>query len=48
MLPMQDGDVPATYADTDALSAWVGFVPATSIEYGVGQFVKWYRHYYAV
>ena len=46
MLPLQDGDVPETYADTDALAQWVGFVPETSIEQGIGQFVAWYRDYY--
>ncbi len=47
-LPLQDGDVPATYANTDALSAWVGFVPATPIESGISRFVEWYRSYYKV
>ncbi len=46
MLPLQDGDVPETYADTDALADWVGFVPETSIEHGIGRFVAWYRDYY--
>jgi len=45
MLPMQPGDVPATYADVDDLVADVGFRPATSIEEGVGRFVDWYRAY---
>ena len=48
LLPLQDGDVPATYANTDALNEWVGFVPATSIETGIGRFVAWYRTYYGV
>ena len=48
LLPLQDGDVPATYADTRALNEWVGFVPATSIEQGIGRFVDWYRGYYRV
>ena len=48
MLPLQDGDVPATYADVDALSEWVGFAPATSIDEGVARFVAWYREYYRV
>lgn len=47
-LPMQDGDVLATYADTDALSAWTGFSPATSVHEGVARFVAWYRDYYKV
>ena len=46
LLPLQDGDVPATYANTDALKAWVGFVPGTSIQDGIGRFVAWYRDYY--
>jgi UDP-glucuronate 4-epimerase len=48
LLPLQDGDVPATYANTDALKAWVGFVPGTSIQDGIGRFVAWYRDYYRV
>ena len=45
-LPMQDGDVPATYADTRLLDQWVGFAPATPISEGVQRFVAWYRDYY--
>lgn len=45
-MPIQPGDVPATWADVDALSNDVGFRPATSIEDGVGRFVEWYRGYY--
>lgn len=45
-LPLQDGDVPATYANTDALNDWVGFVPATSVQTGIGRFVSWYLDYY--
>ena len=48
LLPLQDGDVPATFANTDALNAWVGFVPGTSVETGVARFVDWYRGYYKV
>jgi UDP-glucuronate 4-epimerase len=47
-LPMQDGDVPATYANTDALRAWTGFAPATTVAEGVTRFVEWYRDYYKV
>jgi len=43
---MQPGDVPATYADIDALGADVGFRPVTSIEDGVQRFVEWYREFY--
>ena len=48
LLPLQDGDVPATYADVDALRDWVGFTPATEIRSGVARFVAWYREYYRV
>ena len=48
LLPLQDGDVPATYANTDALRDWVGFVPGTSVQDGIGRFVAWYREYYKV
>ena len=48
LLPLQDGDVPATYADVDALKAWADFAPATSIETGITRFVDWYRGYYKV
>ena len=47
-MPLQDGDVPETYANTDELNAWTGFVPATSVTDGVGRFVDWYRRYYGV
>ena len=46
MMPMQMGDVPATYADVEALTQDTGFTPATPIEVGVERFVKWYRDYY--
>jgi UDP-glucuronate 4-epimerase len=46
MLPLQQGDVPATYADIDALSRDVGFRPETPIETGIANFVAWYRDYY--
>jgi len=48
MLPLQDGDVPATFADVDALRDWVGFTPATDIRTGIGHFVTWYRDYYRI
>ena len=46
LLPIQPGDVPATYADVDDLTRDVGFKPATSIEEGISRFVEWYREYY--
>jgi UDP-glucuronate 4-epimerase len=45
-LPMQNGDVPATYANVDDLVADVGFKPTTTIEEGLEAFVGWYRKYY--
>ena len=48
LLPLQAGDVPATYANTDALNDWVGFVPGTSVQDGIARFVAWYRDYYKV
>jgi UDP-glucuronate 4-epimerase len=46
MLPMQPGDVPATYADVDDLQADIGFKPETPIDVGIGRFVEWYRSFY--
>jgi UDP-glucuronate 4-epimerase len=48
MLPMQPGDVPATFADIEDLARDVGFRPSTSIETGVARFVAWYREHYGV
>jgi UDP-glucuronate 4-epimerase len=48
MLPMQPGDVPATYADVAELQEAVGFTPNTSLAVGIERFVRWYREYYAV
>ncbi len=45
-LPMQPGDVQATYADIEALREAVGFEPKTTIEEGVPKFVRWYKDYY--
>jgi UDP-glucuronate 4-epimerase len=47
LLPIQAGDVPATYADIDDLMEDVGFRPTVGIEEGIGRFVEWYRGYYA-
>jgi UDP-glucuronate 4-epimerase len=47
-LPMQPGDVPATFADTADLAAAIGFAPQTSIQEGVSKFVEWYRSFYSV
>jgi len=48
MLPLQAGDVPATYANVDALVRDVGFAPQTPIETGVANFVAWYRSYFQI
>ena len=45
-LPMQPGDVPATWAETALLERLVGPLPRTGIAEGVGRFVDWYRDYY--
>jgi UDP-glucuronate 4-epimerase len=48
MLPMQPGDVPATYADVADLMRDVGFRPQTPIASGIRDFVAWYREHYKV
>ena len=45
LLPLQDGDVPATYADTSELARVTGFSPQTTVADGVRRFVDWYRSY---
>jgi UDP-glucuronate 4-epimerase len=46
LLPMQPGDVEATYADVEDLEAATGFKPQTSIEEGIRRFTQWYREYH--
>jgi UDP-glucuronate 4-epimerase len=46
LLPMQDGDVLATYAAVEDLTRDTGFKPETSLEVGLDRFVEWYRSYY--
>jgi len=48
MLPLQPGDVPDTYADVTDLVENLDYRPSTSIEFGIGQFVDWYRDFYRV
>jgi UDP-glucuronate 4-epimerase len=48
MVPMQMGDVPATWADVDDLARDVGFHPGTPIDEGVGHFVAWYKEYFGI
>ncbi|MGB5687155.1 MAG: capsular biosynthesis protein CpsI, partial [Candidatus Electrothrix sp.] len=47
-MPMQPGDVPATYANVDDLVREIDFKPQTTIEEGISKFVEWYRGYYKV
>ena len=46
LMPMQPGDVPATWADAELLQSLTGYVPRTDIREGVSRFVTWYRDYY--
>ena len=46
-LPLQPGDVPATYADIDDLEKAVGFRPSTTIQEGIARFAQWYTEYYS-
>ena len=46
-LPLQAGDVPATWADVDDLVENLGYKPQTTIQYGINQFVEWYNSYYS-
>jgi UDP-glucuronate 4-epimerase len=48
LLPMQPGDVQATYADIDALQRDYGWRPTTTIDEGLPRLVDWYRQYYGV
>ena len=45
-LPMQDGDVPVTHADTSELHDWIAFTPAIDVATGINRFVAWYRDYF--
>ena len=46
LMPIQDGDVPATFADVEDLIKDVGFKPATPLKEGIQKFVDWYKEYY--
>ena len=46
LLPMQDGDVPATYASVERLRAAIGYEPTTSIEEGIPKFISWFKQYH--
>lgn len=47
-LPLQDGDVPETYADVSDLMRDIDFQPSTPIEVGIAKFVEWYKEYYNI
>lgn len=47
-LPMQPGDVKATFADTSAMEEWVGFKPSTTLVDGIANFTRWYREFYKI
>ena len=47
-MPLQAGDVIKTWADISALAEWVDFRPQVTVETGVAEFVKWYRHFYQI
>jgi UDP-glucuronate 4-epimerase len=47
-MPMQPGDVPATYANVDGLVKDFDYKPNTTLEYGIGKFVDWYKEYYKI
>jgi UDP-glucuronate 4-epimerase len=47
-MPIQAGDVPATYANVDSLTEAVGFAPKTPVATGIKQFIEWYRDYFGV
>lgn len=48
LMPIQDGDVPATFADVEDLMRAVDFKPSTPIEEGIGNFIEWYKEYYKI
>lgn len=48
LVPMQPGDVPITYADTEALERDFGFKPHTSLREGLRNFAEWYKDYYKI
>jgi UDP-glucuronate 4-epimerase len=46
LMPLQPGDVPATYANVDDLVRDMDYKPATTVEHGIKMFIKWYTDYY--
>ena len=47
-LPMQQGDVPRTFADIDAIASELGYAPTTAVDVGIPRFVAWYRDYHGL
>ena len=47
-MPMQDGDVSDTWADTSILETLTGYAPQTDIQEGIKSFVEWYKKYYNI
>jgi UDP-glucuronate 4-epimerase len=47
-MPIQTGDVPATYADVSGLEKAIDYKPKTSVDFGIQQFIKWYREFYKI
>jgi UDP-glucuronate 4-epimerase len=48
MLPLQAGDVPQTFANVEDLIRDVDYKPETTVEFGIKQFLDWYRGYYRI
>jgi len=48
LMPMQPGDVPATWANADLLKSLTGYAPQTAVPEGIARFVEWYRDYYRI
>ncbi len=47
-MPIQAGDIPKTFADTNLIHSLTGYIPKTTVNFGVKQFVKWYKKYYGL
>ena len=47
-LPLQPGDVRTTSANTDLLKDWIGYKPSTTIQFGIKQFIDWYKYFYKI
>jgi len=47
-LPLQEGDVPRTFSDSNILNEWIKFSPSTPVRKGINEFIKWYKGFYEV